>query len=162
MGPRPRSSTARKTGEDPSGPHHVHRPGSEACPVGDHIFIGVGLREPQNLVRALARNEDVVEGEILHIPTLGVAPHADPRFPDASATTLCFIGANVRGRPSRGLMDYPPSDPAESRAVPQRTSRRRRADHGVPAGPRGLWRALGISVDVVKSAIGRSTWCSPR
>ena len=48
---------------------------------GDHIFIGSGCAEPQNLVRALAENEDVVEGEILHILTLGVAPYADPRFP---------------------------------------------------------------------------------
>src|SRR5690606_27538069 len=76
--------------------------------TGDHVFIGSGCAEPQTLVRALAQEESIAEGEILHILTLGVAPYADPRFPGRFRHNAFFIGANVRDAVHAGHADYTP------------------------------------------------------
>lgn len=121
---------------------------------GDHVFIGSGCAEPQNLVRALAENEDVVEGEILHILTLGVAPYADPRFPGRFRHNALFIGANVRDAVHAGLADYTPVFLSD---VPGlfRSGRIGIDVALVTVSPpdRAGYASLGISVDVVKSAI---------
>lgn len=121
---------------------------------GDHIFIGSGCAEPQNLVRALAENEDVVEGEILHILTLGVAPYADPRFPGRFRHNALFIGANVRDAVYAGLADYTPVFLSEIPGLFR--SGRLGVDVAlitVSPPDRAGYVSLGISVDVVKSAI---------
>ena len=121
---------------------------------GDHIFIGSGCAEPQMLVRALAENEDVAEGEILHILTLGVAPYADPRFPGRFRHNALFIGANVRDAVHAGLADYTPVFLSEIPALFR--SGRMRVDVAliqVSPPDRAGYVSLGISVDVVKAAI---------
>lgn len=121
---------------------------------GDHIFIGSGCAEPQNLVRALAENESVVEGEILHILTLGVAPYADPRFPSRFRHNALFIGANVRDAVHAGLADYTPVFLSEIPGLFR--SGRLGVDAAlitVSPPDRAGYVSLGISVDVVKSAV---------
>ncbi|MBY0277303.1 GNAT family N-acetyltransferase [Candidatus Binatia bacterium] len=121
---------------------------------GDHVFIGSGCAEPQNLVRALAENEAVVEGEILHILTLGVAPYADPRFPSRFRHNALFIGANVRDAVHAGLADYTPVFLSEIPGLFR--SGRLGVDAAlitVSPPDRAGYVSLGISVDVVKSAV---------
>jgi len=121
---------------------------------GDHIFIGSGCGEPQTLVRALAENTDVAEGEILHILTLGVAPYADPRFPGRFRHNALFIGANVRDAVHAGHADYTPVFLSEIPGLFR--SGRIQVDVAliqVSPPDRAGYSSLGISVDVVKSAI---------
>jgi acyl-CoA hydrolase/RimJ/RimL family protein N-acetyltransferase len=121
---------------------------------GDHIFIGSGCAEPQTLVRALAENESVAEGEILHILTLGVAPYADPRFPGRFRHNALFIGANVRDAVRAGTADYTPVFLSEIPALFR--SGRMQVDVAlVQVSPpdRAGYLSLGISVDVVRAAI---------
>jgi len=52
---------------------------------GARIFIGTGCGEPQYLVRTLANYvethpTDLLEAEVFHIWTLGVAPYIETRF----------------------------------------------------------------------------------
>jgi acyl-CoA hydrolase/RimJ/RimL family protein N-acetyltransferase len=121
---------------------------------GDHIFIGSGCAEPQNLVRALAENEDVVEGEILHILTLGIAPYADPRFPGRFRHNALFIGANVREAVHAGLADYTPVFLSDVPAL-FRSGRIGIDVALVTVSPpdRAGYASLGIAVDVVRSAL---------
>ncbi|MBM4245309.1 MAG: GNAT family N-acetyltransferase [Deltaproteobacteria bacterium] len=121
---------------------------------GDHIFIGSGCAEPQHLVRALVENEDVVEGEILHILTLGAAPYADPRVPGRFRHNALFIGANVREAVDAGLADYTPVFLSEIPAL-FRSGRIEIDVALITVAPpdRAGYASLGISVDVVKSAI---------
>ncbi len=122
--------------------------------TGDHVFIGSGCAEPQMLVRALAENESVLEGEILHILTLGVAPYADPRFPSRFWHNAFFIGANVRDAVHAGLADYTPVFLSE---IPRlfRSGRLRVDVALIQVSPpdRAGYASLGISVDVVKAAV---------
>lgn len=121
---------------------------------GDHIFIGSGCAEPQMLVRALAENQAVVAGEIMHILTLGVAPYADPRFPTRFRHNAFFIGANVRDAVHAGHADYTPVFLSEIPGLFR--SGRLRVDVAliqVSPPDRAGYVSLGISVDVVKSAI---------
>ena len=121
---------------------------------GDHIFIGSGCGEPQALVRALAENDSVVEGEILHILTLGVAPYADPRFPGRFRHNALFIGANVRDAVRAGHADYTPVFLSEIPALFR--SGRLQVDVAliqVSPPDRAGYVSLGISVDVVRSAV---------
>lgn len=121
---------------------------------GDHIFIGSGGAEPQSLVGALADATEVAEGEILHILTLGVAPYADPRFPGRFRHNALFIGANVRDAVHAGHADYTPVFLSE---IPRlfRSGRLRVDVALIQISPpdRSGYASLGISVDVVKSAI---------
>jgi acyl-CoA hydrolase/RimJ/RimL family protein N-acetyltransferase len=121
---------------------------------GDHVFIGSGCAEPQTLVRALAENEAVVEGEILHILTLGIAPYADPRFPGRFRHNALFIGANVRDAVRAGHADYTPVFLSEIPSLFR--SGRIQVDVAlVQVSPpdRAGYVSVGISVDVVKAAI---------
>ncbi len=121
---------------------------------GDHVFIGSGCAEPQTLVRALAADPNAIDVEILHILTLGVAPYADPRFPDRFRHNALFIGANVREAVHTGAADYTPVFLSEIPALFR--SGRLRVDAAlVQVSPpdRAGYVSLGISVDVVKAAI---------
>ncbi|MFN8542753.1 MAG: GNAT family N-acetyltransferase [Candidatus Binatia bacterium] len=121
---------------------------------GDHVFIGSGCGEPQALVKALSANPQAIDVEILHILTLGVAPYADPRFPDRFRHNALFIGANVRAAVGAGTADYTPVFLSEIPGLFR--SGRLRVDAAlVQVSPpdRAGYVSLGISVDVVKAAI---------
>ena len=121
---------------------------------GDHVFIGSGCAEPQSLVQALSASDGKIDLEVLHILTLGVAPYADPRFPGHIRHNAFFIGANVRDAVQAGNADYTPVFLSE---IPSlfRSGRCRVDVVLVQTSPpdHAGYVSLGISVDVVKSAI---------
>jgi len=121
---------------------------------GDHVFIGSGCAEPQTLVKSLADAPDARDVEIMHILTLGVAPYADRRFRRPFRHNAFFIGANVRDAVQAGDADYTPVFLSE---IPYlfRSGRLRLDVALVQTSPPDASGhvSLGISIDVVKSAI---------
>ena len=76
---------------------------------GDHIFLGSGAAEPQELVKALvARAQQVFGTEIVHILTLGIAPYVQPEWGENFRHNALFIGPNVRQAIAEGRADYTP------------------------------------------------------
>ena len=126
---------------------------------GDRIFIGTGCGEPQYLVRALinyvsSHPKAVLDAEVFHVWTLGVAPYADEKFQDNFRHNSFFIGRNTRDPINAGLADY---TPVALSAVPDLFRR------GVvpvdvaliqvsPPDKNG-YMSLGISVDITKAAV---------
>lgn len=126
---------------------------------GDRIFIGTGCGEPQYLVRALidyvsSHPKAVLDAEVFHVWTLGVAPYADEKFKDNFRHNSFFIGRNTRGAVNEGLADY---TPVALSSVPDLFRR------GVVAVDVALiqvsppdkngYMSLGISVDITKAAV---------
>ncbi|RJR42196.1 MAG: GNAT family N-acetyltransferase [Desulfobacteraceae bacterium] len=130
---------------------HIHR--------GDRIFIGTGCGEPQYLLGALieyvsSHPKAVLDAEVFHVWTLGVAPYADEKFQDNFRHNSFFIGRNTRDPVNSGLADY---TPVALSAVPDLFRR------GVvpvdvalvqvsPPDKNG-YLSLGISVDITKAAV---------
>ncbi|MBP9024962.1 MAG: GNAT family N-acetyltransferase [Phycisphaerae bacterium] len=75
---------------------------------GQRVYIGSNAGEPQTLVEALSAREDLLDTEIVHILTLGVAAYAQPRLGQRFRTNAYFIGANVREAVQAGRADYTP------------------------------------------------------
>jgi acyl-CoA hydrolase/RimJ/RimL family protein N-acetyltransferase len=125
---------------------------------GDRIFIGTGCGEPQYLVRALidyvkSHPKDLIDAEVLHVWTLGVAPYADEKFKRNFRHNSFFVGKNTREAVNQGLADY---TPIFLSALPNLFYR------GLvpidvaliqtsPPDNRG-YMSLGVSVDIVKAA----------
>ncbi len=80
---------------------------------GHHIFISTGCGEPQYLVRALVQYvqshpKAILDAEVFHVWTLGVAPYADEKFKYNFRHNSFFIGPNTREAVNQGLADYTP------------------------------------------------------
>jgi acyl-CoA hydrolase/GNAT superfamily N-acetyltransferase len=121
---------------------------------GTRVFVGSGCAEPTALVSAFAQREDVADVEVLQIMTVGHAPYAQAANAGRFRTNAFFIGSNVREAVAQGIADYTPVFLSEIPALFR--SRRLRIDvalistslpdaHG--------FCSLGVSVDVVKSAV---------
>src|SRR5579862_672247 len=121
---------------------------------GSRVFIGSGCAEPVLLVKALAEREDLMDVEVLHIMTVGQAPYARAKQDGRFRHNAFFIGTNVRDAVAAGHADYTPVFLSEVPALFR--SRRLPVDvalisttipdaHG--------FCSLGVSVDVVKSAV---------
>jgi len=122
---------------------HIH--------AGDRIFIGTGCGEPQYLVAELVNYVNnnpkaFFDAELIHIWTLGVAPYTDEKFQE-----------NFRSSVNRGAADYTPiflssvPDLFRSDMVPVDIALVQTSlpdKHG--------YLSLGISVDVVKSALEKA------
>jgi acyl-CoA hydrolase/GNAT superfamily N-acetyltransferase len=130
---------------------HIHR--------GDRIFIGTGCGEPQYLVQALvdyvsSHPKAVLDAEVFHVWTLGVAPYAHEKFQDNFRHNSFFIGKNTRDPVNEGLADY---TPIALSAVPE-LFRRKVVPVDValvqtsPPDKNG-YMSLGVSVDITKSAV---------
>ncbi len=92
-------------------PEKVRSPDAAVAVIasGDHIFLGSGAAEPQELVRALvARAQQVFGTEIVHILTLGIAPYVQPEWGENFRHNALFIGPNVRKAIAEGRADYTP------------------------------------------------------
>ena len=125
---------------------------------GQRVFVGTGCGQPQSLVDALAaRSKDLVDTEIVHLLGLGEAPYASHELSDCFRVNSFFISDNVRDIIQQGLGDYTPiflSDiprlfrtgqlPLDAALV-----------QVTPPDDRG-YCSLGISVDIVKSAMENS------
>ncbi len=121
---------------------------------GTRVFVGSGCAEPVLLVQALADRPDVADVEVLHIMTVGHAPYAQAAQAGRFRHNAFFIGANVRDAVARGAADYTPVFLSEIPALFR--SRRLRVDVALvtvsPPDAHG-WCSLGVSVDVVKTAV---------
>ena len=130
---------------------------------GDKIFIGTGCGEPQYLVQTLLSNVNknpkaFLDTELINIVNLGVAPYTDEKFRDNFRLNSFFIGNSTRRAVNRGAADY---TPIFLSAVPNliRTDRMHidvALIQTTPPDKNGEMN-LGVSVDIVKTAIGKAT-----
>jgi len=130
---------------------HIH--------AGDRIFIGTGCGEPQYLVWALVEYvknhpKAFFDAELIHVWTLGVAPYTDEKFQENFRLDSFFVGDSTRNSVNRGAADYTPiflssvPDLFRRELVPVDVALIQTSlpdKHG--------YVSLGISVDVVKSAV---------
>lgn len=123
--------------------------------AGNRIFIGTGCAQPQELVNALAaRGRELADNEIVHLLTLGDAPYAARELADRFRVNSFFIAENVRNVIQEGLGDYTPIFLSD---IPRLfSSGQLPIDVALiqVSPPDNAGRcSLGISVDIVKSAI---------
>jgi acyl-CoA hydrolase/GNAT superfamily N-acetyltransferase len=134
---------------------HIH--------AGDRIFIGTACGEPQYLSKALIRYVEsypkaLLDAEVLHIWSLGVAPYTDTKFKRNFRQNAFFIGDYARETINKGESDYSPVFLSE---VP-RLIRRNMIPIDValiqtsPPDEHG-YMSLGVSVDIVKAAVGKAS-----
>ena len=127
---------------------------------GDRIFLGTACGEPQHLVHALtdyvkAHPKAFFDAEIIQVWTLGVAPYTDERLKSNFRHNSFFIGNNTRGAVNAGLADYTPIFLSQ---VPDLFNRRvisidvALIQTSLP--DRHGFLSLGVSVDIVKAAVG--------
>ncbi|MBN2466668.1 MAG: GNAT family N-acetyltransferase [Deltaproteobacteria bacterium] len=133
---------------------HIHR--------GDKIFVATACAEPQYLVNALIRFVEkhpkaVVDAEVFHIWTLGVAPYTDEKFKRNFRHNSFFIGGSAREAVNQGAADFTPISLSEipdliyGGLVPLDVALIQTSlpdAHG--------YMSLGISVDIVKAAVEKS------
>jgi acyl-CoA hydrolase/N-acetylglutamate synthase-like GNAT family acetyltransferase len=126
---------------------------------GNRIFIGTGCGEPQSLVRSLiefvrSNPKAFFDTELLQVWTLGVAPYSDEKFRDNFRSNSFFIGSNTREAVNQGLADYTPIFLSQvpglfnRKIVPVDVALIQTSlpdEHG--------FMSLGVSVDIVKSAV---------
>ena len=126
---------------------------------GNRIFIGTGCGEPQSLVRALiefvrSHPKAFFDTELLQVWTLGVVPYSDEKFKDNFRRNSFFIGNNAREAVNQGLADYTPIFLSQvpglfnRKLVPVDVALIQTSfpdEHG--------FISLGVSVDIVKSAV---------
>jgi len=157
--------TGSRDGHDP-GWQSVHankvRTAAEAVShvrPGQRVFVGTGCAQPQVLVRALTdRADDLSDLEIVHLLTVGEAPYAHGRLRNVFKVNSFFISDNVREVIQEGLGSYTPIFLSE---IPKLfDSGRLPLDVALvqvsPPDPHGMC-SLGISVDIVKSAVRNAT-----
>ena len=122
---------------------------------GDRVFIGTGCAEPLRLVEALvARAPELTDVEIVQLFTKGEAVYASDKLTGSFRLNAFYIDTNVRQAIQTGLGSY---TPIPLSAVPALfRSGKLPLDVALvqvtPPDENG-WMSLGISVDIVKSAI---------
>lgn len=126
---------------------------------GSSIFIGSACAEPQYLVNALVKHvesytNEIFGAEIIHIWTLGKAPYIDENLKRNFRHNSFFISDKSRDAVNMGLADYTPIFLSD---VPELFNRGAvRIDVALiqtsPPDHHGNM-SLGISVDIVKSAV---------
>jgi len=125
---------------------------------GDSIFIGTGCAQPQYLVRALVEHSShIYDAHIVHLLTMGEAPYVNEKFREKFKMNSFFIADNIRHAMEKGVGDYTPIFLSE---IPREFDRGRiPVDVALisvtPPDANGLC-SLGVSVDIVKSAIANA------
>ncbi|MCU0608528.1 MAG: GNAT family N-acetyltransferase [Chitinispirillaceae bacterium] len=125
---------------------------------GDRIFIGTGCGQPQLLVQELVSdNNDIVDAEIYHLLTSGDAPYIREEYAKKFRTYSFFLAANVREAIASGRGDYVPIFLSE---IPTlfKTGKLPLDVALIQTSPpdRNGNLSLGISVDIVRSAVENS------
>ena len=126
---------------------------------GNRIFISTACGEPQFLVQELihyveSHPKALIDSEVMHVWSLGVAPYADEKFKLNFRHNSFFIGHNTRSAVNEGMADYTPIFLSKIPKLFQtgmvhvdvaliQTSLP--DEHG--------YMSLGISVDIVKAAV---------
>ncbi|MFH1964291.1 MAG: GNAT family N-acetyltransferase [Acidobacteriota bacterium] len=127
---------------------------------GFTVFIGTGCGQPQHLVRSMVEHSsEIYDVKIVHLLTMGTAPYVEETFQERFKMNSFFIADNVRGALSKGIGDYTPIFLSE---IPYEfESGRIPIDAALisvsPPDERGIC-SLGISVDVVKSAVSNAKY----
>lgn len=122
---------------------------------GQRVFIGTGCGEPTVLVETLTtRAQELADVEIVQLFTKGDASYARREYADSFRLNSFFIGQNVRPMIQEGLGSYTPMLLSD---IPHLfNSGQLPLDVALiqvsPPDERGMV-SLGISVDIVKSAI---------
>lgn len=126
---------------------------------GDRIFIGTGCGEPQHLVSSLldyvkTNPKAFLDGELINIVTLGVAPYTDEKFKDNFRLNSFFIGDCTRSAVNQADADY---TPVFLSALPDLIRSKRIAldvaliQTTLPDEDGSM--NLGVSVDIVRDAV---------
>lgn len=122
---------------------------------GHRIFIGTGCAAPQQLIQTLAdRASELPDTEIVHLLTYGDAPYARRELAPYFRVNSFFVADNVRDVINDGFGDYTPVFLSE---IPRLFNSGRMAlDVALvqvsPPDANGMC-SLGVSVDIVKSAV---------
>jgi acyl-CoA hydrolase/RimJ/RimL family protein N-acetyltransferase len=127
---------------------------------GNTIFIGTGCGQPQHLVDSLVKHSShIYDAHIVHLLTMGAAPYVDPSFRERFKTNSLFVADNVRDALNQGIGDYTPIFLSEIPA--EFESGRIPIDAALisvtPPDTNGLC-SLGVSVDIVKSAVANAKY----
>ncbi|MFP4416507.1 MAG: GNAT family N-acetyltransferase [Chitinispirillaceae bacterium] len=125
---------------------------------GARIFIGTGCAQPKSVIAELVNDgNNIMDAEIYHLMTMGDAPYVDEQYADKFRTFTFVISQNVRKAVYRGHGDYVPVCTSD---IPQLfKSGRLPLDVALiqtsPPDKNGFV-SLGVSVDIVKSAVENS------
>jgi len=127
---------------------------------GNSIFIGTGCGQPQHLVNALVEHSaNIYDAHVVHLLTMGAAPYVDEKFRDKFKMNSFFVADNIRAALGRGIGDYTPIFLSE---IPQEFETGRIpidvALISVSPPDASSLCSLGISVDIVKSAIANARY----
>ena len=126
---------------------------------GNHIFISTACGKPQYLVNALTTYVDenpkaLVDTEVFHLWSLGVAPFAEEKFKSNFRLNTFFIGDNTRDAVNQGLADYTPVFLSQVPALfHQGLERMDIALIQTSLPDKQGYVSLGVSVDIVKAAL---------
>jgi acyl-CoA hydrolase/RimJ/RimL family protein N-acetyltransferase len=124
---------------------------------GNRVFLSPGCGEPQHLLNELVelggKSAQLNDVEIVHMLTVGPAPHAKKRYDRHFRHNSLFVGPGVREAVSEGTADYTPIFLSEIPALFR--SGRMPLDVALiqvtPPDPFGFC-SLGVSVEAVKAA----------
>ncbi|MGC9454330.1 MAG: GNAT family N-acetyltransferase [Phycisphaerae bacterium] len=127
---------------------------------GDNVFIGTGCGQPVHLVESLVRHaRNVQDVRLVQLLTIGPAPYTEPPYRDTFKMNSFFVAENVRTAMEEGFGDYTPIFLSE--APNEFDSGRIPVDVALitvtPPDANGLC-SLGVSVDIVKSAIANAKY----
>jgi len=127
---------------------------------GNSVFIGTGCGQPQHLVEALvAYSSHLYDVRVIHLLTMGAAPYVEDQFREKFKMNSFFVADNVRHALEKGVGHYTPIFLSEVPGEVQ--SGRIPIDVALilvtPPGRNGLC-SLGVSVDIVKSAVGNARY----
>jgi acyl-CoA hydrolase/RimJ/RimL family protein N-acetyltransferase len=127
---------------------------------GNRIFIGTGCGQPQHLVNTLVeRSSGIRDAHIVHLLTIGDAPYANEKFCEKFKMNSFFIADNIRDALKRGIGDYTPIFLSD---IPRQFETGRipidiALISVTPPDVNGLC-SLGVSVDIVKSAVANARY----
>lgn len=125
---------------------------------GSRVFLSPGCAEPQHLLEELVRlgtgGHRLNDVEIVHMLTVGSAPHARKAYDQSFRHNSLFVGPGVRSAVSEGLADYTPIFLSE---IPElfRSGRMPLDVALIQVTPpdRFGFCSLGVSVEAVRAAV---------
>jgi len=126
---------------------------------GNSIFVGTACGEPQHLLGSLIHyvenaSHTIYGTQIIHVWTLGVAPYAKKKFKINFRHNSFFISDSSRQSVNEGLADYTPTFLSEIPSLFRRgiiTIDVALVQVSLP--DEDGFMSLGVSVDIVKSAV---------
>jgi acyl-CoA hydrolase/RimJ/RimL family protein N-acetyltransferase len=127
---------------------------------GNSIFIGTGCGQPQHLVNVLVEHSGgISDAHVIHMLAMGTTPYVNEKFRERFKMNTFFIAENVRDALAKGIGDYTPIFLSE---IPNEFEAGRIpidvALISVTAPDVNGLCSLGVSVDIVKSAVANARY----